>query len=154
MVSLCLIGCTYFSNNEGEGMSGFPPVMKGYVTIFDKQYKMNDGGYEWERKKGLSGQVVQSDHASPFDMASNIEPIYVSPEEKINITIDGQPNISVYFVNSMGREKEVEVKSWEIIAPSEKGQYIYEVVAEWSNGPDPDKWTRGKVSYVFVVYVE
>jgi len=90
----------------------------------------------------------------PFDMASNIEPVYVSPEEKINITIDGQPNISVYIVNSMGREKEVEVKSGEIIAPSEKGQYIYEVEAEWTNGLIPDKWTRGKVSYVFVANVK
>jgi hypothetical protein len=131
-------------NSAGNEHEEFPPSMNGSILIDGKEYQMAKGGYRWERKQGLKTQVVTTDHASPYQMAEHIKAISLTPNEKIKISIEENPEISVYLVNVNGREKEIKLVEHLITAPSEKGMYIYEVEAKWKNGT---------VSYVFVIEI-
>ena len=85
-----------------------------------------------------------TDHASPDQMAEEIEGIPVKPNEIIQIQIEDSPAITVYLWKEDGRGKEVTQADGRLAAPSGMGTYIYEVQAEWQNGT---------VSYVFVLDV-
>ncbi|WP_285395750.1 hypothetical protein [Lysinibacillus sp. fls2-241-R2A-57] len=147
MFSIFLItGC---SNNVDKGTEDidneFPPSYTGLIIINGTEYQMEKGGYKWERKKVLGTEVVQTDHASPNQMAEHMESISTIPNQKVYIKIEGNPDIKVYLWNEKGLEKEIEQKANQIIVPSSKGKYIYEVLAEWTNGT---------ISYTFVVEVQ
>lgn len=138
-----ILGCSNTTVKEGKGLeSEFPPTMNGLVRIDGIEYLMEEGNYHWERKKGLETEVVSTDHASPYQMANQIKSISAKPNETIDIKIEGEPEISVYLWDENGREKEIEQAANQITVPSSKGKYIYEVLAEWSNGT---------VSYAFVI---
>ncbi|WP_391122575.1 hypothetical protein [Psychrobacillus sp. L3] len=146
--TLCITGC---SNNSSEidkevkaSENEFPPSMTGSISVNDKEYEIVVGNYRWERKQGLDTQVVETDAASPYQIAENFSAIMVEPNTNINIEIEENPRISLYLWNESGREKEVTLKNNQLLAPTSKGQYIYEILAEWSNG---------EVSYTFVVEV-
>lgn len=140
-----IMGC---SNNADKGTedinSEFPPTMTGLIIINGIEHQMEDGGYHWERQKGLETEVVATDHASPYQMADHIESISVNPNEKVEIKIEEDPDIKVYLWNEKGRRKEIEQDANQIIVPSGKGKYIYEALAEWANGT---------VSYTFVIEI-
>jgi hypothetical protein len=143
--SLFLITCC--SNEVGKNRDEneeFPPSMTGYILINGKQYRMEEGGYQWERKRGFETQVVRTDHASPYQMAEHIQAISLPANEEIRISIEENPEIIVYLVNENGREKEIKHVDNFITAPSDKGRYIYEVEAKWKNGT---------VSYAFVIEI-
>ncbi|MEI5909259.1 hypothetical protein WAK64_19595 [Bacillus spongiae] len=137
---LLLMGCSNTGIKEKD--SEFPPTMTGQVIINGMEYQIEDGSYRWERKKGLGTEVVQTDYISPYQMADKLELISVSPNEKVDIRIEENPDIKVYLWNEEGREKEIKHNSNEFTLPANKGTYIYEVLAEWTNG---------EVSYTFVV---
>lgn len=88
------------------------------------------GNYRWERKQGLDTQVVETDAASPYQIAENFSAIMVEPSTNINIEIEESPRISLYLWNENGREKEVTIKNNQLLAPTSKGQYIYELLAK------------------------
>ncbi len=134
-----LLGCTTSTSNDVE-----VPSFKAFVNIDGKDYEMNRGGYQWSVKRGLSTQVVSTDHASPNQMAENIDPISVKPNQEVNIQIEDNPKIKVHLWNETGLENEIEHNNNVIVLPSQQGKYIYEVAAEWKNG---------NISYVFVVDV-
>lgn len=141
-----ILGCSNTAVKEGKGLeSEFPPTMTGLVRIDGIEYQMEEGNYHWERKKGLETEVVSTDHASPYQMANQIKSISAKPNETIDIKIEEEPEISVYLWNENGREKEIEQAANQVTVPSSKGKYIYEVLAEWSNGT---------VSYAFVIDIE
>lgn len=141
---LMIVGCSNKVNTDDVDKE-FPPSMNGRIIINDTEYLMESGGYKWERKKGLETEVVQTDHASPYQMAAHIEPIVITPNQTIDIQIEGNPKINVYLWNEKGREREIEQKPNQIILPSSQGKYIYEVLAEW---------TSGTISYTFVVEIK
>lgn len=105
--------------------------MKEFITINETEYEMVWGNFRWEKKKGLETQVVQSDVASPYQIAENYSVINL--EQETIIYIEKNPNISVYLWNENGREKEINLKTNQFSAPSSKGQHIYEVFAKWRN---------------------
>jgi hypothetical protein len=141
-----IMGCSNSVNKETKEIdSEFPPSMTGLIIINGVEYQMEEGNYHWERKKGLGTEVVQTDHASPYQMANHIESISLNPNQKIDIKIEENPDIKVYLWNEKGRGKEIEQDSNQIIVPSSKGKYIYEVLAEWTNGT---------ISYTFVVDIQ
>jgi hypothetical protein len=144
----------YFSSNEDIRDEEFPPNFHGYISIDGKRYSMNPGGFKWERKKGFSTEVIQTDHASSTQMAQTIEAIPTKPGENINIFIEENPEILVFIVGKNERNTEVKVVENEIFAPEKAGTYIYEVLATWENGKEPAKWTSGKQTYVFVIEVD
>lgn len=120
-----------FNNDE------FPPSTPGYIKIGETQYEMAKGNYKW--KDGNT--QVQTDAASPTQIAKNFKPIIVEPNTKVNIEIEQNANLSAYFWNYEGK---VDLQDGQITVPATKGRYIYEVLAIWSNGD---------VSYTFVVEV-
>lgn len=131
-------------NGVGNENEEFPPSMTGNILVNGKEYHMEEGGYQWERKQGTGTQVVMTDHASPNQMAETIKAISLIPNEKIKIKIEDDPEITVYLWNESGREKEVNIDDNQITVHSDKGKYIYEVEAKWKNGT---------VSYTFVIEI-
>ncbi|WP_342598203.1 hypothetical protein MHB48_11395 [Psychrobacillus sp. FSL H8-0483] len=143
--SLWITSCSNETNKEGEGNENeFPPSMTGLIYINETEYEMIVGNYKWERKQGLETQVVQTDAASPNQIAENVKAVIIEESPNIKIEIEGNPEISVYIWNENGREKEVKVDKNQLSVPTSKGQYIYEVLAKWSNG---------EVSYTFVIEI-
>lgn len=141
VISLLIIGCT---NNEIV-TEEFPPSLSGLIIMNGNEYPMEKGGYRWERRKGLETEVVTTDHASPYQMAERIEPILVKPKQEVEIKIEDNPDIHVYLWNEKGRTEEIELHVNGLILSSNKGNHIYEAVAEWKNGT---------ISYTFVVDVQ
>lgn len=143
---LFISGCSnIFLSRSVVQESEFPPSMTGLIKVNGTSYEMEEGGYRWERSLGLETEMVTTDHASPYQMAEHIQPITLKPNEKVEIKIEEDPDITVYLWNEQGRESEVQHVENTITAPSSAGQYIYEVSAEWLNGT---------VSYVFVIVIE
>ena len=145
-IPLLLVGCSTSGEKETEDIdSDFPPSMTGQIIINNVEYKIQYGAFKWERKKGLNTEIVQTDHASPNQMAAHIEPISVSANQEIYIKIEDDPDLNVYLWNENAMEKEIKLETDHIIVPSSKGKYIFEVLAKWANGT---------VSYTFVVEVQ
>lgn len=146
--SLWITGCTNgigeMDNKVAENKNDFPPSMTAMINVQEKEYEIEAGNYRWERKKGLETEVVQTDAASTYQIGENYNAIGLEPNTNINIEIEENPKISVYQWNENDRDKEIILKNNQFSAPSSKGQYIYEVLAKWSNG---------EVSYTFVVEV-
>ena len=140
-----LIGCSGDAVKEPESIDQvFPPTMTGQIVINGVAYPMEKGAYTWERKNGLGTTIVTTDHASPYQMAEHIEAIRTNPNQKIDLTIEGNPAIKVYVWGAMGRSKELKREADQLIVPSSEGTYIYEVVADWPNGT---------ISYTFVIEI-
>lgn len=142
LLTLWMTGCS--KETEGEE-ADFPPTRIGLFTVNGTDYEMEAGGYKWERKKGLQMEVVQTDHAGPYQMADNISPIAAEPNQKVEIKVEKDPEIAVYLITSNGREKEISLDDNQLTVPSNKGKYIYEVLAKWKNG---------EVTYTFVLEVQ
>lgn len=144
--TLWIVGCSIKIEKETVGPEKeFPPSMTGMINVNGIDYQLEEGGYKWEKHQGFETQVVQTDHASPNQMAYDIKSILLKPNQKVDIKIEEDPDITVYLWNEKGREKEIKQESKKITVPSSKGKYIYEVLA---------KWTNGTVSYVFIVEVQ
>ncbi|WP_456278580.1 hypothetical protein [Bacillus sp. AK128] len=145
MLLLTVTGCSNALMNENKQVENeFPPSMTGVIISNGIEHEMEAGSFEWERKKGIETEVIQTDHASPYQMADHLESIKVNPNQKIEIKVEEDPNIKVYLWDEKGRGKEIEQDDFQIMTPSTKGKYIYEVLAEWKNGT---------ISYTFVIDV-
>ena len=149
---LWISGCSNGQVNAGTDVNAgseneFPPTISGAIKIDDTQHEMVAGGYRWERKQGSETQVIQTDAASPYQIAEDFKAIAIEPNQKITIDIEENPQLFVYLWNNNEREIEIEIELNEnqITAPASKGRYIYEVFATWPNG---------EVSYTFVVEVK
>ena len=137
-----IIGCSSDVENID---SELPPTMKAVVMINGMEYPMEMGNYQWEIKKGLETEVTLTDHLSPYQMAEEIDPIKIEPNQKVEIRVEDNPDIKIYLWNENGRSEEIKQDNNQIIMSSSKGEYIYEALAEW-----PD----GTISYTFVVDIK
>ena len=117
----------------------FPPATTGFVKINETRYKMTKGNFKWEK----GNETVQTDASSPSQIAENFKAIIAEPNSEAKIEIEQHPNLSVYLWDS--KEVKLAFKGNQISVPTIKGRYIYEVVAEWSNG---------EASYTFVVEIK
>ncbi|WP_148629613.1 hypothetical protein [Bacillus sp. E214] len=143
-VILLMTGCS--NNADKETIANeFPPSMKGLVLVNGIEYQMEKGNYNWERIIGSEKEMVQTDYASPYQIADNMEPIKVKSIQKATIEIEDNPNIKIYLWNEKGRGQEIEHKNNQFYIPASKGRYIYEVLAEWNDGT---------ISYTFVLDIE
>ena len=148
--SLWITGCSGDTLNAGKDITvvsknEFPPSIPGVVKVNNTQHEMVAGGYKWEREQGTETQVVQTDAASPYQIAEDFKAIALEQNQKITIEIEESPGLVVYLWNKDGRETEITMNKNQITAPTSKGRYIYEVLA---------KWTSGEVSYTFVAEVK
>lgn len=140
-----LTGCGKTAGKGTEDNKLFPPDEQGFVVMNEKKYKMEKGNYYWEVKKGSNTEVTQTDAASPNQIAQNVEAIPAPPDTEMSFKLVGDPTITAYLWNEQDREKEIELHDEKFRTPTEKGQYIYEVLAEWENG---------EISYTYVIELE
>ncbi|ATP40382.1 hypothetical protein CSE16_10165 [Solibacillus sp. R5-41] len=108
------------------------------VTIGDVDIPTTQGSYCW--KGLLSAQCKDMAYTSLFDMASTHKPTVVSSNEKIKIEFKKKPIAGTMKVEQWVDEdniQKVEVKNSSIMAPKEKGVYVYSVVSDWKQG---DGW--------------
>ncbi|SDN60085.1 hypothetical protein [Alkalicoccus daliensis] len=89
--------------------------------------------------------MVQTDHASPLQIAVELEAIAVQPNETINIQVEENPDITLYLWDESGTKEKVEHQHAQFTAPPGFGTYIYEVVADWENGTN---------SYTFTIEIQ
>lgn len=94
-LSLIMTACSRESIEE-ESENDFPPTMTGIIEVNGQQYDMAKGNYRWERKEGMGTQVIQTDAASPYQVADDFEAIPISQSEIIHINIEEEPSITVY----------------------------------------------------------
>jgi hypothetical protein len=101
---------------------------------------MEQGGFYW--KKG--NESVQTDAASPNQIAENFEAIPIDAGKEIQLEIEQSPRLQVILWENTPKNN-ISLHKNKFNAPSEKGKYVYEVLAKWANG---------EVSFTFVVEVQ
>lgn len=143
--SLALTACSSGSDKDEE----FPPTMTGVVLINNQEYDMKPGGYRWTKESGFGTQYITTDAASPNQIAEELSAIPMKAGEKIILEVEDNPELSVYLWNESERLNKVPLTDNEFSSPSSEGQYIYEVLAEWSS-----RDLSGEVSFTFVVEVK
>ncbi|MGN7175088.1 hypothetical protein BK139_08835 [Paenibacillus sp. FSL R5-0490] len=136
-----LFGCSDKPVDQAE----FPPEKTAFAAVNGSEYPMEKGNFRWTRKKGIETESVTTDHASPNQMAEYLKPIPVKPDQRVKVKIEDNPVMKVYLWNETGKEREIKMEDNQITVPSEKGKYIYEVLAQWKNG---------EISFTFVAEVQ
>lgn len=118
-----------------------PAVTAGNTKILTTQ-----GSYCWSGF--LSTKCVDKVYTSPLDMAKEHQPTAVSPSEVIQIDFRNNPiakNVKVEQWKDEKRVTKMNMKNNAIVAPKEKGVYVYYMKAKWHNGDG---------SYAFSVMVQ
>ena len=108
-----------------------PPT--AIATAGDVAIPVTEGSYCWN---GLfSGQCVDKEYGSIVAMGEEYKPTVVSPGEEIRVTFDQKPK-AVDAEQWLGEEQvqRVELKDHTIVAPEQKGIYVYHLVAHWKKG--------------------
>ncbi|WP_010530531.1 hypothetical protein [Lentibacillus jeotgali] len=114
------------------------------VTAAGTKIPTTQGSYCWD---GLfSAQCVDKIYTGPLDMAKEHKQTVVSPNEEIKIDFKKEPKtIEVEQWIDNENTGNIEVKTNSILAPKEKGKYVYNVLADWN---------QGDVNYVFSIEVK
>lgn len=115
------------------------------ITINEKKLEVVRGSYCWD---GLFNSIC-ADTISPPGLIEHheIKPMIVSPESKLKIEFEKEPNANTMGVNRWLNDNETEGVSLNnniLLAPKENGVYIYDVHA---------RWEKGSSSYAFVIEV-
>ncbi|WP_341321263.1 hypothetical protein NSQ62_16920 [Solibacillus sp. FSL H8-0523] len=133
-----LVGGIYFVLNLK------PP--KPVITIENKTVEVAQGSYCWNGL--INAQCV--DMISPPDMIKHheLKPVVVSPGAELKIKFKRKPlvdtlNASIWFSND--EIENAPLNDNVLVAPKEKGVYIYSVSANWE---------KGSSGYVFVIEVK
>ncbi len=116
------------------------------ITVEGKSVPTAQGTYCWEGF--LNSKCV--DMISPPDIIihHDMKPVVVSPEAAIKIDFKKEPNKDSVGVNrwvSNSETKAAELKGNTLVAPKEKGVYVYDTFA---------RWEKGDSSAVFVIEVK
>ncbi|ASN05633.1 hypothetical protein [Virgibacillus necropolis] len=137
VIGLIITGLFIFVPFKSEPPT--PTVTAGGTTI-----PTTEGSYCWD---GLfSAQCVDKVYTGPLDMAKEHNPTVVSPNEEIKIDFKKEPKtIEVEQWIDNENTGNIEVKTNSLLAPKEKGKYVYNVLADWK---------QGDVNYVFSIEVK
>lgn len=128
IIGLVVIGLFVF---EPFRLEPYTPT----VTAGDDTIPTTLGGsYCW--KALLVAQCVDSGYG-PLDIATTYKPTVVSPSEEIKIDFKKEP-----IAETLRAEKwidkdnveSVEMKNNSIVAPKEKGTYVFRIFAGWKQG--------------------
>ncbi|SDN22480.1 hypothetical protein [Bacillus sp. OK048] len=115
------------------------------ITVGDKKVSVAQGSYCW--RGFLNAKCV--DMISPPEIIKHqgIKPTIVSPEAELKIDFKNKPNRTIeanIWINN-GETEAVPLNDNILIAPKDKGVYVYDIFA---------KWEKGDSSYVFVIEVK
>ena len=138
-IVMIIAGCNGIPSSQSDSV-GQP---EGKVIVDHEGYPMMIGEFEWKDDDFEARKISPSD---TYGLAEEFETLTVEKGDKIKIKIDQNPSsIIVYQENENGTIDNFEIQNNEITLPTEKGYYIYEVVA---------KWNEGKSTYVFDLNIE
>ena len=120
-----------------------PP--KPTITVDEKKLEVARGSYCWD---GLFNSICEDTISPPMLIEFHkIKPVIVSPESELKIEFEQEPNANTLGVNRWFTENKVEgvpLRNNVLMAPKEKGVYIYDVHA---------RWKKGSSSYAIVIEV-
>jgi PBP1b-binding outer membrane lipoprotein LpoB len=91
LLLLIVVGCSQQNGAEAQDEiieNQFPPSIPGIIIIDETEYEMEVGNYRWKRKQGLNTEVIQTDAASPNQIAEHYEAIILEQNSKIDIMIE------------------------------------------------------------------
>ncbi|MCM3126107.1 MULTISPECIES: hypothetical protein [unclassified Mesobacillus] len=125
-------------------LNSYPPSPN--ITVDDKKLEVARGSYCWE---GLFNAACVDTISPPMLIKHHeIIPVIVSPESELKIEFKKEPEENTLGVTRLLSNNEVEdvsVNNNVLVAPKEKGVYIYDVHA---------RWDKGDSSYAFVIEVQ
>ncbi|WP_342578080.1 hypothetical protein [Psychrobacillus sp. FSL K6-2843] len=139
IIGLIIIGFFVF-----EPFCSEPPSPT--VTVGKTKISTTQGSYCWNGP--ISAKCVDMVYTSPLDMAKKHTPTSVSPGEEIKIDFRKDPIDESLIVEQWIDEENVnaiQMKDNSIVAPKEKGVYVYYITADWKQGDG---------NYAFSVVVE
>ena len=140
LLLLLLTGCGFFQQPDFVAVE--PP--KAAVIVGDTEIPIVPGSFCWSAR-GV-GKCV--DTVSPPELVKNQRPITVKPGSSLEISFTQSPVSKSLGANQWigGQPSPVPVvEENKIVLPVEKGEYIYDIFAQWE---------QGSASYAFVVSVE
>jgi hypothetical protein len=134
------IGCSTETKEE-------PP--EAIVKINNDKIETVKGSYTWEIDGFFSDSVIHADALAPYQIADefnmNAEVVKPNSVVKIEFSDGSNPQISGYLWVDEKKDEELPSQHQQLTLPSEKGEYIIEIQAEWS---------KGESSYTFIVEVQ
>ena len=110
------------------------PTFFARVEIENVIHPLAKGGYSWTEKSSFGERTVMTDHASPNQQAEKMEAILVAEGAEVKVSIEDQPDLTVFTWTDKGKESEITVKNDTFHVASEPGVYVYEIVATWKQG--------------------
>lgn len=115
------------------------------ITVEEKKIEVAQGSYCWD---GLYNSICVDTLSPPMLIDHHeIKPVIISPKSELKIEFKKEPNKNTLGVNRWLNDNEVKNISLSnnvLIAPKEKGVYVYDVHA---------RWEKGDSSYAFVIEV-
>ncbi|SFA85731.1 MULTISPECIES: hypothetical protein [unclassified Bacillus (in: firmicutes)] len=116
------------------------------VTVAQKSVQTTEGSYCWDGL--LRAGCVDKAYTSVYHMGNKKNAVVVEPNSTIMINFDREPIDGTLEVEKWLNEDEVEgidMNHETFTAPSEKGLYVYHIMAHWKQGGG---------SYAFSIKVE
>lgn len=141
-IFIFLLGCSPGDDpkNRQQVSGEIDEIPRAIIVIDGEEHVLNHGQYFLEK----SGYVEQTDAASPIQIAETFEPFQLAENPQIEISISGNPTISVDEWDSTGQTTKVPLENNMFNVQETSGEVIYEVISQWKNA---------EASYTFVVQI-
>lgn len=140
LILLCLIALGIYAFQIGTR----PP--EPTVTVAQENVQTTEGSYCWDGL--LKSGCVDKEYMSAYHMGNTKKAVVVKPNATIMINFNREPIDGTLEVEKWLNEDEVEgidLIRETFTAPSEKGLYVYHIMAHWKQGGG---------SYAFALKVE
>ncbi len=131
--ALMLTACVSEEFSDSVGEFDIPKFLAN-VEIETVIHPLAKGGYSWTEKGFMQERNVMTDHASPNQQAEQMEAILVAKGAEVKVSIEDEPDLTVFTWTDKGKEKEIAVMQNSFHVASDPGVYIYEIIATWKQG--------------------
>lgn len=111
------------------------PYEPDIETEQKEHLNVTEGSYCWG--SSLLFQCVDKIYTSPIDMAAAVSVVDVRPGEVLTIDYSRHPiedSLELTLWESETKQERIEVNDLQFKAPSEPGEYVYLVQANWKKG--------------------
>lgn len=130
---IMMVGCSNKIRdlNSDEANIGEEINIPELGIVFDTEnITVEKGGYSWN----YDGKSVIVDAASPNQIAENMTGNKIEPNAELTFKFSEAPNKLTVVDWSEIKNNLFDFNNDKIIAPKEKGTYIYEIIGEWEEG--------------------
>lgn len=140
LIMVFVAGCNLISASDSFEQP------QGKIIVDNKDYTMIIGNFKWKEDDFEARKISSTDINA---LANDFETLDAKEGEKLKIQIAQNPSsITVNQLNGDDSSESVGIKDNQIILPSEKGYYIYEITAKWNKGK-----IKGKINYIFDINI-